>query len=110
MGKDIIENKRKACVLVDESTAISGKTVLVVCLRSALADAEPASFFWELIKLDGTTADDITKALMECLGRHFNEDFLGQCLVSFACDEASVMLGKRTSVATQLCGTARIID
>ncbi|KAJ4944367.1 hypothetical protein JOQ06_012911, partial [Pogonophryne albipinna] len=41
-----------------------------------LADAEPETFFWELIELDGTTADDITKALMECLGRDFNEDFL----------------------------------
>ncbi|KAJ4946434.1 hypothetical protein JOQ06_024101 [Pogonophryne albipinna] len=71
--------------------------------RTALADAEPETFFWELIELDGTTADDITKALMECLGRDFNEDFLGQCFVSFACDGASVMLGKRTGVATQLC-------
>ncbi|KAJ4930288.1 hypothetical protein JOQ06_019293 [Pogonophryne albipinna] len=103
MAKDITENQRKLCVLVDESTTISGKTVLVVCLRSALADAEPETFFWELIELDGTTADDITKALMECLGRDFNEDFLGQCFVSFACDGASVMLGKRTGVATQLC-------
>ncbi|KAJ4944924.1 hypothetical protein JOQ06_013463 [Pogonophryne albipinna] len=76
MAKDITENQRKLCVLVDESTTISGKTVLVVCLRSALADAEPETFFWELIELDGTTADDITKALMECLGRDFNEDFL----------------------------------
>lgn len=103
MAKDITENNRKLCVLIDESTTISGKSVLVVCLRSALVDANPETFFWELIELSGTTADAITKALIECLERHFTEDFLEQCLVSFACDGASVMLGKKAGVASKLC-------
>ncbi|XP_074542337.1 E3 SUMO-protein ligase KIAA1586-like [Halichoeres trimaculatus] len=103
MAKDITENNRKLCVLIDESTTISGKSVLVVCLRSALVDANPETFFCQLIELSGTTADAITKALIECLERHFTEDFLEQCLVSFACDGASVMLGKKAGVASKLC-------
>lgn len=53
--------------------------------------------------MHGATADAITKALMSAFERHFTEDFLGQCLVSFACDRASVMLGKRVCVDSQLC-------
>lgn len=57
-------------------------------------------FFGELIELHGTTADAITKTLIECLERHFTEDFLDHCLVLFYCDGASVMLGKRVGVAS----------
>lgn len=74
--------------------------MLVVCIGSALADANP---FGELIELHGTTADAITKALMECLERHFTEDFFDQCLGSFACAGASVMIGKRVGAASQRC-------
>nr|XP_015816363.2 E3 SUMO-protein ligase KIAA1586 [Nothobranchius furzeri] len=34
---EIVMNRRKLCVLIDESTTISGKFVLVVCLRAAIA-------------------------------------------------------------------------
>ncbi|KAJ8287604.1 hypothetical protein COCON_G00002630 [Conger conger] len=49
MVDDIITNRRKLCLLIDESTTISGKTVLVVCLRVAFADAEPDTvvFGWD---------------------------------------------------------------
>lgn len=43
--KNITENNRKLHVLIDESTTISGKSVLVVCLHSTLVDANPETFF-----------------------------------------------------------------
>lgn len=46
MVDGIIVNRKKVCLLIDESTTISGKTVLVVCLRTAIADAEPDTFFF----------------------------------------------------------------
>lgn len=45
MAKNITENNRKLHVLIDESTTISGKSVLVVCLHSTLVDANPETFF-----------------------------------------------------------------
>ena len=91
--------------MVDESTTFSGKSVLVVCLRSALADAEPETFFWELIELDGITADD-RKGFNRVSWKTFERGFFKSVILFltfffFACDGASVMLGKRTGVATQ---------
>ena len=92
------------CVLIDESTTISGKTVLVVCLRAAIADAVPDTIFFDLLELDGTTANIIVHTLMTCLHKYgFDENFLGECFVAFACDGATVMLGRHAGVATQLC-------
>ncbi|KAJ1158106.1 hypothetical protein NDU88_010800 [Pleurodeles waltl] len=55
------------------------------------------------VELEGTTANDITTAVMECLHKHgFHEDFLRECLIALACDGASVMLGKQAGVAAQL--------
>uniref|UniRef100_A0A3P9DT09 HAT C-terminal dimerisation domain-containing protein n=1 Tax=Maylandia zebra TaxID=106582 RepID=A0A3P9DT09_9CICH len=48
---DIVMNERKLCVLIDESTTISGKSVLVVCLRSAISSENPDTILFELIEL-----------------------------------------------------------
>uniref|UniRef100_A0A671U0D7 HAT C-terminal dimerisation domain-containing protein n=1 Tax=Sparus aurata TaxID=8175 RepID=A0A671U0D7_SPAAU len=104
VADDIVKNRRKLCVLIDESTTISGKSVLVVCLRSAIANAEPDTTFFDLLELDGTTANDITEKLLACLHKNgFDDHFLDECFVAFGCDGASVMLGRRVGVATQLC-------
>ncbi|XP_069098318.1 E3 SUMO-protein ligase KIAA1586-like [Pleurodeles waltl] len=104
LATDILENKRKICLLIDESTTFSGKSVLVLCLRAAVAsDSDVRTFFFYLVELDGTTANDITTAVMECLHKHgFHEEFLRECLIALACDGASVMLGKQAGVAAQL--------
>ncbi|KAJ1178017.1 hypothetical protein NDU88_003267 [Pleurodeles waltl] len=104
LATDILENKRKICLLIDESTTFSGKSVLVLCLRAAVAsDSDVRTFFFDLVELDGTTANDITTAVMECLHKHgFHEEFLRECLIALACDGASVMLGKQAGVAAQL--------
>lgn len=101
---DIVMNERKLCVLIDESTTISGKSVLVVCLRSAISNEQPDTVFFELIELQGTTANDITEALLECLHNNgFDPHYLQEHLLAFACDGASVMLGRKAGVAAQLC-------
>uniref|UniRef100_A0A3P9BKF5 HAT C-terminal dimerisation domain-containing protein n=1 Tax=Maylandia zebra TaxID=106582 RepID=A0A3P9BKF5_9CICH len=101
---DIVMNERKLCVLIDESTTISGKSVLVVCLRSAISSENPDTIFFELIELQGTTAKDITEALLGCLHNNgFDPHYLQEHLLAFACDGASVMLGRKAGVAAQLC-------
>lgn len=105
MVNDIVSNQRKMCVLIDESTTISGKSVLVICLRTAVANADdPDTFFFDLVELDGTTANEITVTLLSFLQKHgFTEEFLRECFVGFVCDGASVMLGRKAGVAAQLC-------
>lgn len=45
--RDILEKKRKICLLIDESTTFSGKSVLVLCLRAAVAnDSDVRTFFF----------------------------------------------------------------
>lgn len=91
-------------MLIDESTTIGGKSVLVVCLRSAIANAEPDTTLFDLLELDRTTANDITEKLLACLHKNgFDDPFLDGCFVAFVCDGASVMLGRRAGFAAQLC-------
>uniref|UniRef100_A0AAQ6ALH6 HAT C-terminal dimerisation domain-containing protein n=1 Tax=Amphiprion ocellaris TaxID=80972 RepID=A0AAQ6ALH6_AMPOC len=100
---DIVMNQRKLCVLIDESTTISGKSVLVICLRSAICREEPDTIFFELIELESTTAKDITDALLDSLHKNgFDINYLQNHFLAFACDGASVMLGRKAGVATQL--------
>ena len=82
--------------MIDDSTTISHKTVLGVCLRAAIADAEPDTIFFDLLELDGATANIITDTLMTCLQKYgFDDNFLGECFMALECDGASVMLGRR---------------
>lgn len=64
---------------------------------------EPYTFNLDLIVLCSTSADQITIALLACLNKHgFDQQFLTECFVCFACDGASVMIGKNSGVATRL--------
>lgn len=61
-------------------------------------------FFFDLLELEGTTANTITETLLLCLHKYgFDDHFLGECFVAFVCDGASVMVGRKAGVATQLC-------
>jgi hypothetical protein len=56
----LLDNKIKVNVLVDESTTISNKPVLVVCLRCAMPCNSPVkTIFCDLIELPATTAASI---------------------------------------------------
>lgn len=41
----IKEHERKICIIVDESTTLSQKTMLIICLRTAIADNKIHFFF-----------------------------------------------------------------
>lgn len=47
--KDIIENNRKLCIVVDESTTLSEKTMLVICLRCANGDSQDINTFFFIL-------------------------------------------------------------
>lgn len=103
IAQTIIENERKISIIIDESTTVSSKSVLVICLRCALSeDSEVVSFFWDLVELESTTADVIKNEILKNLNSYgINEDFLKKHLVGLACDGASVMLGRQNGVAAQ---------
>lgn len=49
-------------------------------------------------------SQDITEALLGCLHNNgFDPHYLQEHLLAFACDGASVMLGRKAGVAVQLC-------
>src|SRR6218665_1895938 len=103
--REIISSKKKISVLIDESTTLSKKTTLVVAIRTFFANfpGEAYVFNLDLIELSSTTAENITKELLSNLNMHgFDQDFLDECLIAFACDGASAMIGKDSGVATRL--------
>lgn len=102
--QNIILTKTKISILIDESTTLSKLTTLVVVVRAFIENfpGEPYTFNLDLIELN-TSAETITKSLLDCLGGHgFDQIFLNECFIAFACDGASVMIGKDSGVATRL--------
>jgi len=102
--KDIIENNRKLCIVVDESTTLSKKTMLVICLRCANGDSQDINiFFFDIIELDCTSAESIKTAIINNMLKHgIKLDFLKQNLVGFVSDGASNMLGRKAGVGVLL--------
>jgi hypothetical protein len=100
----IIEHNIKSSVMVDESTTVSHKSVLAICLRCTLnEDDPPLSFFRDLVELENTTAVGIKNSRLSNLRSHgMDEKFLQECLISFACNGAAVMLGRKTGFATEM--------
>ena len=84
------EMKRKLfSLMLDESTSLS-KT------------GHPFTFT-ELVELDDLTAHGIVHKLLSALERlHLTQDFLSKTLIGVTCDGASVMLGRKSGVASRL--------
>lgn len=102
---EIISSQKKISVLIDESTALSRSSALVVVLRTFFADfpGDAYVFNLDLIELSNASANNIYSQLLDCLNKHgFDESYLNKCFIGFACDGASVMLGKSSGVATLL--------
>lgn len=60
MCNNIIENQRKICIIVDESTTISQKTMLVICLRTVVGENnEVITLFFDIVELKNTSAETI---------------------------------------------------
>lgn len=102
---EIISSKKKISVILDESSAISKSPCLVVVLKTFLSDfpGDAEVFNLDLIQLSDTSTNNVCLELLNCLNKHgFDECFLNECFIGFACDGASVTLGKNGGVAELL--------
>jgi hypothetical protein len=73
MRKKIVQHLlyNNISVLVDESTTISNKPVLVLCLRCAMScNSSVQTFFWDLTELPATTAASTQEAILTTLYFH----------------------------------------
>lgn len=102
--KEIVHKQLKIGIMIDESTSVSKKCALVICVRVHFEKAnEATSVFLDLVELNETTAAEVVSTLLKTLSAHgFDDSYLAQNWVSFACDGASNMLGRRTGVASRL--------
>jgi len=100
----VLSGNSKLSILIDESTTDSKISVLIVYIRASLEECEqPLTFFLDLVELSSTTAAGIYEALMKNLSDHgFSESILRERLICFASDGASVMLGRKSGVASKL--------
>lgn len=103
--QSIIRAEQKMSVLIDESTSRSKKTTLVIVIRT-FSEEYPGNayvFNLDLIELESTTSEAITENLLKCWEKHgFDAEYLKRNLICFASDGASVMIGKKSGVATKL--------
>ncbi|KAG0419175.1 hypothetical protein HPB47_004292 [Ixodes persulcatus] len=103
MCRALIEVGAKFSVLIDESTTVSKHSTLIVYLRSDFGHLQPVTVFLDLVEVTDGTAAGIKEALLTCLSSHgLSMNVLKEKLVAFACDGASVMLGKHSGVAKLL--------
>lgn len=93
----------KISIIIDESTSISSKSVLIVYLKCEISkDKPPCTLFLDLVELSDQKAETVFNSVHQCLeGYGFDGKYLKQNLVSFTSDGANVMLGKRSGVATR---------
>lgn len=100
----VIENEARISVLIDESTTISSKSVLICYIKCDIPGSdEPLTIFLDIFELEQKDAETIYKNLLECLEKHgFDKAYLKKFLIGFCSDGAHVMLGKNSGVAARL--------
>ena len=100
--KEIIQSSSKISLIIDESTTISKKIILIVYVRCCIEGVgmnSPINLFLDLVELEKVTAEGVFDSLLKCLHSHgMTEDYLKKYLVSLACDGAAVMLGCKSGV------------
>jgi len=100
---NIINNDSKISILIDESTSVSGLTILTVCIRASTSESVPITFFLDMVEVPKADAANIKQELMKCLNVHgFLTAYPQKNLICFAADGASTMLGNKSGVATLL--------
>uniref|UniRef100_A0A3B4U872 HAT C-terminal dimerisation domain-containing protein n=1 Tax=Seriola dumerili TaxID=41447 RepID=A0A3B4U872_SERDU len=103
MVSSIIASSSKLAVLIDEASSLSHKAVMTVSIKASIQEESPEFIFLELVELENQRADGIVQALLTCLtNAGFTEEWLHENWVTFVSDGASVMLGKKSGVATRL--------
>lgn len=97
----IKQNNCKIGLMIDESTTVSKKTALSICIRMVLPNCTEAnSVFLVFVELAETTATTIVETLLQTLDKNgLDDEYLKTHLVSFATDGASNMLGRKNGVA-----------
>ena len=92
----------KIGVMIDEATTKSQKPALVICLRVVL-NGIPTSMYLDLVELKKTDSQTIVNSLLGSLKKlGMDTEYLKDHLICFASDEASVMTGRVSGVATKL--------
>ncbi|KAL5243637.1 hypothetical protein ACI65C_011047 [Semiaphis heraclei] len=65
---DIIENNRKITILVDESTTLSKKSMLVICLRCAVGEPDDIyTFLFDIVEIPNASAITIKEYILKSL-------------------------------------------
>ncbi|XP_020859590.1 E3 SUMO-protein ligase KIAA1586-like isoform X2 [Phascolarctos cinereus] len=102
--KSITEENAKICVIIDEVSAISKKSTLVIYLQCALQSAPaPMMLFVALKELVSTTAECVFDTLLSTLDDcGFNNEYLKANLIAFCSDGANKILGRKSEVPTKL--------
>uniref|UniRef100_H3AQT3 DUF4371 domain-containing protein n=1 Tax=Latimeria chalumnae TaxID=7897 RepID=H3AQT3_LATCH len=101
----IQEKRTKISVMLEESTALSKRAVLIVCLGATVGDSpDPLSLFLEFIELNDSTAAGTVTALLDCLKHNrFTEAFLQSNWISFVSDGTSTMAGEKNLELLLVC-------
>ena len=95
------ENK-KICVIIDEASTISNKSLLVIFVKIKDNDLS-TTIFLRLEELEDQGAEQIYNTLLESLhSTGMDNTYLKNKLVGFCSDGASVMLGRNSGVGTRL--------
>ena len=90
-------------MVIDESTTVGKQAVLVVYIRAVIDSREPVFIFLDLIELEAQTAAAIVLVLEKCLqSAGFTKEYLNENRIAIVSDGASVMLGRKAGVVTQL--------
>jgi len=99
---DIIENNRKITILVDESTTLSKKSMLVICLRGAVGEPDDIyTFLFDIVEIPNASAITIKEYILKSLVKFgINYEFLKKNLISFVSDGAS--MGRKAGVGVLL--------
>ncbi|CAM4472963.1 unnamed protein product [Caretta caretta] len=98
----IIENNSKICIIIDEASTISSKTVLVILIKCEIQDSSP-TIFLNLVELESTKAENIYNALRNTLtNTGFDTEYLKKNLIGFCSDGTSTMFGHKSGIATRL--------
>ena len=79
------------------------ESVMTVHIKAGIGGDNPIFVFLELVGLNNQSTEEIAESLRSCLLRSgFNEEYLQHHWIAFISDGASVMMGRKSGVATRL--------
>lgn len=100
IAMNIVKNNKKICILVDEFTTLSKKSMLVLCLRCAVGELkEVNAFLFDIVEVSNTLAMTVKESILHVLKEcGMDNNFLTKNFIFFVSDKASNMLGRRAGV------------